>query len=135
GKLRPVESEEVELAHAAGMEARAEIGGDGRRDQRTRLRVIVEPLEEMSHPVRHAGAALFRERARLGEVAYRQDAGNDLRLDAEHRRLVAKAEKAIGREEELRDRPVRARVDLAPEIVEIGGAIGGFRMAFRVSGD
>ena len=60
------------------------------------------------------------ELARLGDVGDRQDPGHDLGVDAGRGGLVAEAEEAVGREEELGDRPVRAGVELALEIVEVG---------------
>ena len=62
------------------------------------------------------------ELAGLGDVGDRQDARHDLGVDARRGGLVAEAEEAVGREEELGDRPVGAGVDLALEIVEVGGA-------------
>ena len=48
--------------------------------------------------------------------------GVDLGVDAGGGERVAEAEEAVGRKEELGDRAVGAGVDLALEIVEVGGA-------------
>ena len=60
------------------------------------------------------------EAPRLRDVGDRQDARHDLDVDAGRGGLVAEAEEAVGREEELGDRAVGAGVDLALQIVEIG---------------
>ena len=75
------------------------------------------------------------ELAGLGDVGDRQDAGHDLGVDPGRGGLVAEAEEAVGREEELGDRAVGAGVDLALEIVEIGGRVGRIGMAFGIGGD
>src|SRR3546814_2358366 len=59
-------------------------------------------------------------RSRLRHVRYRQDAGQDWRIDPRRRRRVAETQKGIGRKEELGDRARRAGVELALQIVEVG---------------
>src|SRR3546814_3763215 len=59
-------------------------------------------------------------RSRLRHVRYRQDAGQDRRIDPRRRRRVAETQKGIGRKEELGDRARRAGVELALQIVEVG---------------
>ena len=71
----------------------------------------------------------------VGDVGDRQDAGHDLGVDAGRRRIVAEAEEAVRREEELGDRAVGAGVDLALEIVEIGRRVERIRVAFGIGGD
>ena len=125
----------MELAHSARMKPRAEVGGNGGRDERTSLRMPVESLEKLLQRARNAGAALFGEGPRLGEMTDRKNAGDDLRLDPKRRRLVAEPKEAIGGEEELGYRPIRSGVDLAPKVVEVGCPIGRIRMAFRIGRD
>ena len=47
---------------------------------------------------------------------------------------VAEAEEAIGREEELGDRPVGAGIDLALQIIEVGALVRAVGMGFGISG-
>ena len=61
--------------------------------------------------------------------------GHDLDVDAGRRGLVAEAEEAFRREEELRDRAVGARVDLALEILEVELARRGIGVDFGIGGD
>ena len=71
------------------------------------------PSNSSSSHLRDARAAGGREAARRGDVGDGQDARNDLDVDARGRGFVAEAEEAVGGEEELGDRPVGARIDLA----------------------
>ena len=91
----------MELADAARIELGAKLGGDGGGDELARGRQIVQPLEQPVEPGRDRGAAHRRELAGLGDVGDGQDAGHDLGVDAGRGDLVAEAEEAVGREEEL----------------------------------
>src|SRR3954452_10794750 len=112
-QLGAVQRVEMELADAAGIELAAQFGGDGGGDQLARGGEVVEPLEQPVHPRRDRGAAARRELAGLGDVGDGEDAGDELGVDARSGGLVAEAEEAIGREEELGDGAVGAGVDLA----------------------
>ena len=61
--------------------------------------------------------------------------GNDRRVDPCRRRRVAKAQEAVGREEELRDRAGRPGIELALQIVEVGLRAIGVGMRFGIGGD
>ncbi len=113
----------MEVADPAGVKLAAQFGGDGRGDQLARGGKLVEPFEQIVEPVRDGRAAHLGEAAGLGDVGHRQDAGHDLDVDAGRGDLVAEAEEAIGREEELGDRAVGAGIDLALEIVEVGALV------------
>src|SRR6188508_2458227 len=121
-ELGPVESEEVEVADAAGIELRTHLRGDGRSDELPRCRLVVEALEQPIHPARDGGAAGRRELAGLGKVGDGQDSGDDLGVDAQRSGDVAEAEEGVGREKELGDRPIGASVELPLQIVEIGAS-------------
>ena len=56
----------------------------------------------------------------------------DFALDTGSRSTIAEIEEALGVEEELRDRPGRARVELCLEIVQIGLPIGRVRVDFGI---
>ena len=130
-ELGAVERVEMEVADAAGVKLAGKLRGDRRRDQLARRRQVVEAFEHVIEPLRNGRAAGQSEAARGRDVRDRQDARDDLRIDAGRRGLVAEAEEAVRREEELRDRAVGARVDLALEIFEVEFARGGIRGGFR----
>ena len=124
GKLGAIQRVEVKLAHAARIELAAQLGGDGGGDELAGGGEIVEPLEQSVHPARNGGPTGGGEGARLGDVGDGQDAGHQLRVDARGRGLVAEAEEAIGREEELGDRAVGAGVELALEMSRSAALVG-----------
>ena len=97
--------------------------------------MLVQPLEQVVHPRGNRRAAHGREPADRGEVGHRHDPGHDLGVDPGRRRLVAEAEEGFGGEEELGDRAVGAGVELALEVVEVGGRARRFGMAFGIGGD
>ena len=86
-------------------------------------------------PRRQAGATDRREAAGGGDVRDREDAGNDLGVDTCSRRFVAEAEEAVGREEELGDRPVGTGIDLPLEVLEVEDAVAGVRVDLGIGGD
>src|SRR5207253_574212 len=109
----------MEVAHAAGVELPAELGGDRCGNELTRGRQVVEPLEQLIEPRWNSSAAGLGEPARRRHVRNGQYPRHDLDFDPRRRRVVPEAEEAVGREEELRDRPVRASADLALQILDI----------------
>jgi hypothetical protein len=124
GKLRAVECEEVEMVDTARMQLGAKFGSDGCGDELSLGRAVVEPIEHMADPCWDAGPAALGELAHALHIRHGQDAGYDLHVQPQRRSLIAETEEAIGREEELRDGASGAGIDLAPQIVEIGGAVG-----------
>ncbi|KAG7666547.1 hypothetical protein KSW81_002826 [Nannochloris sp. 'desiccata'] len=135
GQLRPVEGVEVELLDVLGIEAAAEFGGDGGGHVLAGAGEHVEPFHQFDQPVRHVRAALRRQLAGARKVGDGQDAGHDRLGDSRRRRAVAEAEEAFRREEELGDRPVRAGIELALEVVDLGLRAFGFRMALGIGRD
>ena len=109
----------MEGAFAAGVELTAKFGGHGSSDQLTSRRQVVETLEQIVEPLGNGRAAGRCKTAGSSDVRQRQDARYNLDVDARCRRVIAEAEEAIGREKELRDRAIGARVDLALEVFEI----------------
>ena len=73
-----------------------------------------------------------REAQHLREARDRQDAGHDRRADAGRRAAVAETQERVAVVEELRDRPGRAGVDLAAQVVEIGRRRGRLGMHLRI---
>src|SRR4249919_1980037 len=102
----------MEVADSAGIELPAQFPGNRRGDQLPRLRKLVQPLEEPVHPFGDRGAALAVKAASGCDIADRQDAWHDLDARPDLGHLVAESKKAIGREEELGDRPIGTSIDL-----------------------
>ena len=125
----------MELVHAGLAQPQALLGGNRRRHQPVRRRIVVESVEQPRQPVGHAGAALGAELGDGGEFHHRHDARNDRRLDSRGARAVEKPQEHVRAKEELRDRAGRAGVELALEIVEVESGARRVGMDFRVSRD
>src|SRR5215211_3075616 len=125
----------MEVADAARIELPAYFGRHGRRDELPRRGKVVEAFEQIVQPFRNARAAGGRKPPSGGDVGDWKDARHDLDVEARGSGFVAEAEEAFGGEEELRDRPVRARVHLALQILEIERPVARVRMDFGISGD
>src|SRR5258708_397250 len=109
----------MEMANAARVELPRELGGDGGGDQLPGCGQIVEPFEQVVQPLRDGRSAALGEATRGRDVRDWKDARHDFGFDSGRCRFVAEAEEAVRRKEELCDRPVRAGVDLALQILEI----------------
>src|SRR3546814_2822509 len=125
--FRSVQRVDVKLLDAAAQEVAAELNGDGDRHGEAHLAVLLEVGEEVDQPVRQGRLAALRHLARALEVHDRQDAGDDRRLDARRPRAVDEAQVGVGVEEELGDGAARAGIDLALQVVEVGGSIACLR--------
>ena len=121
--------------HALGLQAPALLDRDRGRDHAPCLRVVVEALELGAEPGRHLCSAKRGEPLRLGEIADGQDPRNDLAVDPGLAAPVPEPEKAVGLEEELRDRARRAGVQLALQIVDFERRVRRIGMALRIGGD
>ena len=119
-ELGPVHRVEVQVGHAGVDQAEHLLGGDVGGDQLAGVRIVLEPGEAGRQPGRDRRAALGREAARLLEVLHRHDARHDRDVDAAGSDAIDVAEVVVVVEEELRDRPVGAGVDLGGEHVEVG---------------
>src|ERR1700680_423263 len=135
GEIGAVQRVKVEFRHAAIEQFEHLLGGNGGGDQPTGCRIAVEALEAPRQPIRHACPALLGKAARLVEVEHRHQTRHHRDVDAARPNSVEEAEIDVVLEEELRDRPCRARVDLALENVEIGLEVRAFRMLFRKGRD
>ena len=135
GQVGAVQRVEMEPVDARRLQAAHLLAGEHRGDHAPRLRIFVESLEGAGESRRNAGAALAREAGDAGEVRHRHDAGHQRHGDAGCRHLVAKAQEDRVVEEELRNGPCRAGIDLALEIVEVSSGAGGLRMGLRIGRD
>ena len=109
----------MEMTGAPGIEFSAHLRRNGNGDELARLRMVIEPFKQPVHPWWDFCPAHRREFSRLGKIGDRQDAGYDLSLNSRRHGAVAKAEKNLGREKELRNRPARPGVDLRLEIFQV----------------
>ena len=119
-QLGTIESIEVELANVAGVKPPAQFSRHGGGNQLPRGGAFIEPPEQGLQPPWDGRATQAAHPLHAGKAHDRHDAGDDLGSDARSGRLVAKAEEALGFEEELGDRAGGPGVELALEIVEIG---------------
>src|SRR5688572_11957050 len=87
------------------------LDSDRRSNESSRVGIFIETVEAMGEPIRDASAATLRHAEHLRESSDRQDAGNDRRLNAGSCTLIAKPQKHVGIEEELRDRARRSGID------------------------
>jgi len=117
------------------LQALYEFDRDIRGNHLPRFGIVIEPVELGVQPVRHCGTAGRGKTQQRGEIGNRQNARNNRRGDAGCRCEITEAQVLVGIEKELRDRAVRAGVELALEIIEIGERVFGFRMHFRIGRD
>ena len=111
------------------------LASDGRRDQHASLRIIVQTLEQISHPRRNRGATTRREANHLGKIGHRQNAGHDRHGNAGFSRPVHKTKEVIDIEKELGDGAAGAGADLSLEVVDVSLRTTRFRVSLRVSGN
>jgi len=125
----------VELTGTAGIKLSAHLRGHCGGDELARLRMVVETFEQPVHPQWNFRAAHGREFSCLGNVRNWQNAGYDFSVDSRSRNSIAEPEKGFRREEELRDCPVGAGIDLRFQIFQICFDIRRIRMALGIGGD
>lgn len=124
-QLAAVERVEVEIFHAFAGQDFNHIDGDTGGNEVARALVVVQAFIHLRQPFRDFDVGYLCHFAELLEVGNRQDAGNDFDVDAQHHAAVAEAQVAFHIEEELGDDVVRARIDFALQINQVG--LCGFR--------
>src|SRR5438445_11524313 len=134
-RLGAVQSIKVDGRRAALDRLAAQLGDDIGAEFADRIDIVAERFQTLGDPARNLGAAHVGETAQLRILRDRHDARRDRHADAELARVVDEAEIRIGVEEVLRDRTIRAGVDLALEVGQIAHRIAGLRMHFGIAGD
>ena len=81
-QIGAVHGVEMEVGDAALDQIEHLLGGDRGGDQLSRRHVVVEPVEALGEPARHARAGALGEILHLLEVLHRQDARHDRDVDA-----------------------------------------------------
>src|SRR6267154_3019133 len=135
GQARLVHRVEVQSGCAAGKKAVAKLGDYIQPEASNRCGVVAQALHLQSQPARDLGPAGVREAGKLREISDRHDPRHDGRGDAERLALVDETKIGIGVEEVLRDRRVRARLDLRLEVRHILPGAARLRVEFGVAGD
>src|SRR5207245_10537259 len=97
--------------------------------------VVAETLHLHAQPARDLGAAGVGESGKLREIPYRHDSRDDGQVDAQPFAIVDEAQIGVDVVEILRDRSVRARVDLALEIPQVLVRAARLGMELRIAGD
>src|ERR1700731_3068012 len=110
-------------------------GGDGGGHQLAGVGVVVEALELLRQPVRHAGAGAGDEGARLLEIVHRHDAGHDRNGDAARFDTVEIAKVEVVVEDNLRNGAGGTGIDLGREDIDVGVEGAAFRMLLGIGGD
>src|ERR1700722_11193014 len=124
GEMKGTDAVLGEFLHLAGR--------DGGRHQLAGFGIVVEAVEFFGEPVRHAGAGTLGEIGGLLEILHRQNPRHDWNPDAARPHPVKVTEVEIVIEEELRDRPGGAGIDLGLEHVDIGIEARALRVLFRI---
>ena len=125
----------MELVYALADQLANLIDGNARSDERARMGIVIESVEQPQQPVRHTCATARREALHLREAGDRQNSGHDRYVDAGGGAAVAEAQIAIVVEEELRNRPGRAGIHLALQVHEVGLGRRRLRMDLWIGGD
>ena len=130
---RLVQRVEVQARRAAREQALAQVGDDVEAERADRCGVVAIAFQPPPDPARNLGAARVGEPRELREAADRHDARHDRNVDPGVRGGVDEMPVRIGIEEVLRDRRVRAGVDLALERGQVLVRRARLRMDFRVA--
>src|SRR5580700_2737890 len=110
-------------------------GRNGRGHQLAGVGIVVEAVEFLRKPVRHAGAGAGDEITRLLEIMHRHDAGHDRDRNAAGADAIEVTEVEVVVEEYLGDGAGRPGIDLGREHVDVGLEVAAFRMLLRIGGD
>ena len=120
---------------ACGEELVAERRDHVEAERADRGGVVPVAFELDAHPARDLRAAGIRESRELREIADRHDARHDRDGEACRLALVDEPEVRIRVVEVLRHRRVRARIDLALEVLHFVGGVARLRVVLGVAGD
>ncbi len=96
------------------------------------LGIVFKAVEAMHQPFGHARTALLGKSRQLWKSRYRQDAGDNRRIDARSSTQIPEAHVCINVEKELRDCTRRPGIELALQFVEIELRVRRFRVIFGI---
>src|SRR5215468_2522942 len=102
-EIGAVQRIEMKLGDAAIDQAHHLLGGDCCGNEVSRLLIVLEALESVAEPIRHARPGLLREAPDLLEIMDGDDAGNDGNGNATIAHAIEVAEEQLVIEEELGD--------------------------------
>jgi hypothetical protein len=126
---------EVQVLDAVVDQVEHLLGADGGGHQTAGRRVVLEALEPVAEPLRHARARAPGEVRGLLEVLHREDSGRDRNRDPRRGGDVAEAEEGGVVEKEVRDRARRAGVDLPLQELDVVQERRALGMFFGVGPD
>src|SRR5439155_15741477 len=135
GQPRLVHGVEVQAGRSGREQAIAQVGDHVETQASDRGDVVAETLHLQAQPARDLGAAGVREAGKLREVPDRHDSRDDGQVDVECFAVVDETQIGIDVVEILRDRRVRARVELALEIPQVLMRAARLGMELRIAGD
>ncbi len=125
----------MELLDSVLLERLDLFDGNRSRNHAPRVWVVIEAVETIHEPFRNGSAAALRHPEHLRKARDRQNAGHDRCRDARGDTAIPEAQEHIGIEEKLRDRAIRARIDLRFQILKLEGFARGFRMLLGIRCD
>ena len=126
---------EVQVLDAVVDQVEHLLGADGGGDEAAGRRVVLEALEPVGEPLRHARARAAGEIRRLLEILHRKDPRHDRDGDSGGLGDVEEAEKGGVVEEQVGDRPRRAGVDLALQEFDVVQQRRALRVFFGIGAD
>lgn len=128
-QLAAVKRIEVEIFHAFAGQDFDHIDGDTCRHQIARTLVVVQTFIHLRQPAWDFDVGYLSHFTELLEVGNRQNTGDDFHIDTQHHAAVAEAQVAFYVKEKLGDDVVRARIDFAFQINQVG--LCGFRFGMH----
>src|SRR5262249_50063929 len=118
-EISAVQRIEMKLRDAAIDQTHHLLGGDRCGNEVSRLLIVLEALESVAEPIRHARRGLLRKAPDLLEIMDGDYAGNDGDGDAAIAHAIEVAEEHLIIEEELGDGARGAGIDFLPEHIDL----------------
>src|SRR6202453_1625188 len=135
GQLGTIQGVEMELLDPVPAQVLHLFYRHIRGNHAPRLRIVIQPIEALTQPRRHGGAAALGKAQQLGKARDRQYSRHQARANSGGLAPIAVTQENIRIEEELRNRPAGTRIHLAFQVLQIGIDAAGFGMPFRIGRD